>query len=374
VPEAFTVERYETLFQMISRVEGEICPGTSWRKIFRSLFPCGSVTGAPKIRTMEIISEIEASPRDIYTGAIGFISPLKKAVLNVAIRTVILNGSSGELGIGSGITIDSDPEKEYDECQLKARFLTSSFYPASFKKHGSRSDFSLIETMRWDPNKIDSVDNKGLMKGYFLLESHIERLTHSAHYFAFCLDFEGINKELARFAKVLYEKKIPYKIRILAKRGGSIDISVSEISLQKDQIRFFDLSPESVDSTNPFLYHKTTHRALYTKEYQRARARGLFDRVFTNERGELTEGTISNIFLEINGELLTPPVFSGLLNGTFRQNFIKKGHAKEQVLYPHDLKRAQSIYLSNSVRGLMRASYTDILSPGFSSTNSVSTC
>jgi len=126
VPEIFTVERYKTLFQMISRVEGEIRPDTSWNKIFNALFPCGSVTGAPKIRTMEIISEIESSPRGVYTGAIGFISPQRKAVLNVAIRTVVLDGESGELGIGSGITIDSDPEKEYDECRLKAEFLTNS--------------------------------------------------------------------------------------------------------------------------------------------------------------------------------------------------------------------------------------------------------
>jgi para-aminobenzoate synthetase/4-amino-4-deoxychorismate lyase len=352
VPEIFTVERYETLFQMISRVEGEIRLGTSWHKIFRALFPCGSVTGAPKIRTMEIISEIESSPRGVYTGAIGFISPQRKAVLNVAIRTVFLDGESGELGIGSGITIDSDPEREYDECKLKAKFLTDSLCLSSTKKGRSRKDFSLIETIRWDPGRGD----QEMAKGYFLLERHLERLSRSAHYFAFYLDLEKVRRELAEFEKGLYSKRKSYRVRMLLGRDGSIDISASVLSIQEKQV-CFDLSLKTVDSQDTFLYHKTTYRPLYTEEYQRAKACGYFDCVFANERGELTEGTISNIFLEIDGELVTPPVSSGLLNGTFRQDLVEQGNAREQVLYPDDLKKAQAIYLGNSVRGLLRASY-----------------
>jgi para-aminobenzoate synthetase/4-amino-4-deoxychorismate lyase len=363
VPEIFTVERYETLFQMISRVEGKIRPDTSWHKIFKALFPCGSVTGAPKIRTMEIISEIESSLRGVYTGAIGFISPQRKAVLNVAIRTVVLDGESGEIGIGSGITIDSDPVREYDECRLKARFLTNPLYP-HLKKGESRGDFSLIETMRWDPGRRE----QEVAEGYFLLERHLERLSRSAHYFAFYLDLEKVRKELAEFAKGLYSKRKPHRVRMLLGRDGSIDISASVLSMQEKQA-YFDLSAKAVDSQDPFLYHKTTYRPLFTEEYQRAKTRGLFDCVFVNERGELTEGTISNIFLEINGELVTPAVSSGLLNGTFRQELVEQGHAREQVLYPDDLKKARAIYLGNSVRGLLRASYRDMLSPGFSSTN-----
>jgi para-aminobenzoate synthetase/4-amino-4-deoxychorismate lyase len=351
VPEIFTVERYETLFQMISRVEGEIRPGTSWHKIFKALFPCGSVTGAPKIRTMEIISEIESSPRGVYSGAIGFISPRRKAVLNVAIRTVVLDGESGELGIGGGITIDSDPKREYDECRLKAKFLTNFLSLSSLNKQGSREDFSLIETMRWDPESGDH----GVAKGYFLLERHLERLSQSAHYFDFYLNIERVRRELAKFAKGLYAKRKSYRVRMLLGRDGSVNILASVLSTQEKPI-YFDLSSKAVDSQNPFLYHKTTYRPLYTEEYQKAKTRGLFDRVFTNERGELTEGTISNIFLEIDGELVTPPVFSGLLNGTFRQDFMEHGNAREQVLYPDDLKKAQAIYLGNSVRGLLRAS------------------
>jgi para-aminobenzoate synthetase/4-amino-4-deoxychorismate lyase len=351
VPEIFTVERYETLFQMISRVEGEIRPDTPWYKIFKALFPCGSVTGAPKIRTMEIISEIESSPRGVYTGAIGFISPQRKAVLNVAIRTVVLEGESGEIGIGSGITTDSDPEREYDECRLKARFLTNPLYP-HLKKGESREDFSLIETMRWDPGRRE----QEVAEGYFLLERHLKRLSQSAHYFAFYLDLEMVRKELAEFAKGLYPKRKPHRVRMLLERDGSIDISASVLSTQEKQA-YFDLSAKAVDSQDPFLYHKTTYRPLFTEEYQRAKTRGLFDCVFVNERGELTEGTISNIFLEINGELVTPAVSSGLLNGTFRQELVEQGHAREQVLYPDDLKKARAIYLGNSVRSLLRASY-----------------
>jgi para-aminobenzoate synthetase/4-amino-4-deoxychorismate lyase len=364
VPEIFTVERYKTLFQMISRVEGEIRPGTSWHKIFNALFPCGSVTGAPKIRTMEIISEIESSPRGVYTGAIGFISPQRKAVLNVAIRTVVLDGESGELGIGSGITIDSDPEREYDECRLKAEFLTNSLSLSSTKKGGSGKDFSLIETMRWDPGR----GEQEVIKGYFLLERHLQRLSCSAHYFAFYLDLEKVRRELSEFAKSLYSKRKFYRIRMLLGRDGSIDISTSVLSTQEKPV-CFDLSLKTVDSQDPFLYHKTTYRPLYTEEYQRAKTCGLFDCVFVNERGELTEGTISNLFLDIDGELVTPPVSSGLLNGTFRQDLVEQGNAGEQVLYPDDLKKARAIYLGNSVRGLLRASYMDMLSPGFSSTN-----
>jgi para-aminobenzoate synthetase/4-amino-4-deoxychorismate lyase len=364
VPEIFTVERYETLFQMISRVEGKIRPDTSWHKIFRALFPCGSVTGAPKIRTMEIISGIESSPRGVYTGAIGFISPQRKAVLNVAIRTVVLDGESGEFGVGSGITIDSDPEREYDECKLKAKFLTSSLSFPHLKKGEPRGDFCLIETMRWNPGR----GEQEVAGGYFLLERHLERLSQSAHYFAFYLDMEKVRKELAEFAKGLYSKRKPHRVRMLLGRDGSLAISASVLSTQKKQV-YFDLSARAVDSQDPFLYHKTTYRPVFTEEYQRAKTCGFFDCVFVNERGELAEGTISNIFLEINGELVTPPVSSGLLNGTFRHELVEQGIAREQVLYPDDLKKARAIYLGNSVRGLLRASYRDMLSPGFSSAN-----
>ncbi|MBW1931917.1 MAG: aminotransferase class IV [Deltaproteobacteria bacterium] len=193
-----------------------------------------------------------------------------------------------------------------------------------------------------------------VIKGYLLLERHLQRLSHSAHYFAFYLDLERVRRELAEFAEGLYSKRKSCRVRMLLGRDGSVDISASVLSTQEKQV-CFDLSLKTVDSQDPFLYHKTTYRHLYTEEYKRAKTCGLFDCV--NERGELTEGTISNLFLDIDGELVTPPVFSGLLNGTFRQNLIEQSNAREQVLYPDDLKKARAIYLGNSVRGLLRASY-----------------
>jgi len=218
-------------------------------------------------------------------------------------------------------------------------------------------DFSLIETMRWDPARGG---------GYFLLERHLERLLHSAQHFAFQLDLEKVKTELTQFAESLSGGK-SYRVRMLLGRGGSIDISTSVLSPQREPV-YFDLSQVAVDSQDPFLYHKTTHRPLYAEEYQKAKAKGLFDCIFVNERGELTEGAISNIFLEIEDRLITPPVSSGLLNGTLRQDLLEQGKTKEQILYPGDLERAHAIYLGNSVRGPLRACYRGISSPGFNST------
>ncbi|MBE9594763.1 MAG: aminotransferase class IV, partial [Proteobacteria bacterium] len=180
------------------------------------------------------------------------------------------------------ITIDSDPEREYDECRLKAEFLTNSLCLSSTKKGGSRKDFSLIETMRWDTGRGEQGG-----EGYFLLERHLERLSRSAHYFAFYMDLEKVRRELDKFAKGLHSKRKSYRVRMLLKRDGSVDISASVLSAQEKQV-YFDLSLKTVDSQNPFLYHKTTYRPLYTEEYQRAKTCGLFDCVFANERGELT--------------------------------------------------------------------------------------
>ena len=220
-------------------------------------------------------------------------------------------------------------------------------------------DFSLIETMRWDP------DRRG---GYFLLGRHLERLLHSAQRFAFQLDLEEIKTGLAQFAEGLYPEGKSYRVRMLLGRDGSVDISASVLSTQREPV-YFGLSQIAVDSQDLFLYHKTTHRPLYTEEYQKAKAKGLFDCIFVNERGELTEGAISNIFLEIEGMLITPPVSSGLLNGTLRQDLLEQEKAREQVLYPSDLERAHAIYLGNSVRGPLRACYRGRSSPGFNSTN-----
>ncbi len=341
VPELFTVERYNTLFQMISRVEGTLKKNTSWLDIFRSLFPCGSVTGAPKIRTMEIIRELEVSPRGVYTGAIGFISPEGKSVFNVAIRTVELSKGKGTMGIGSGITIGSDPEAEYEECILKAEFLTRPF-----------EDFHLIETILWEKKKRPETG----LEGYFLLSRHLERLEKSAHYFSFHFDHEFLIQKLRLLVRKLDMDEHPKRVRLLLARDGSVETEFSPLNQVEEPVPI-GLSKKKVASTDPFRYHKTTRRALLDEEHRIATERGLFDVIFINERGEITEGAITNIFIRRDGKLITPPLSSGLLPGTLRQELIETGKAAEKVIHANDLKEASEIYVGNSVRGLLRARY-----------------
>ena len=344
VDDLFRVERYETLFQMTSTVRSAIPQAAPWSEIFQAMFPSGSVTGAPKLRTMEIISELETSPRGIYTGAIGFISPGGKAVLNVAIRTVVLNGGKGEIGIGSGITMDSNPDAEYDECLLKSKFLiNSSGEGDKVVRQAPPLDFSLVETLRLDD------------KGYALLEGHLERLLTSAHYFSFRCDIAAVRDRLSMLAKdIKADKDTHYKVRLLLERSGGLSIDYSRIEPVIGMVKVA-LSEISMDSSDIFLYHKTTFRPGYGMEYKKAGAKGLFDCIFTNERGELTEGAITNIFIETDDGLFTPPVHCGLLNGTLRAALVASGKAVEKVMYPSELMRARAIYAGNSVRGIVRA-------------------
>lgn len=360
VPSLFTVERYETLFQMTSRIEGHLVPRTDWASVFAALFPCGSVTGAPKIRTMEIIAEVEACARGVYTGSVGFLAPNGRAVLNVAIRTVVLHGNVAELGIGSGITIDSDAQAEYEECGLKATFLTRS-----------RPDFSLVETLRWEPGDRQSgvmceewpIVNEGHIEmGYFLLERHLARLADSAHYFGFPCDLHAVRRTLGQVAGRFGSDGSARLVRLLLDRGGKVSCESFPVAPRFHQGPVkIGRSQSRVDSQDPFLFHKTTHRPLYKREHERAAALGLFDCLFVNERGELTEGAISNVFVRMDRELWTPPVACGLLNGTLRQELMAQGQVKERVLVPEELSRAEAVYVGNSVRGLVRAVLCDEL-------------
>jgi para-aminobenzoate synthetase/4-amino-4-deoxychorismate lyase len=336
VPELFTIERYETLFQITSTVEGRLRPGISWKDIFRSIFPCGSVTGTPKIRTMEIISELEPHPRDVYTGAIGFIGPDNQAAFNVAIRTVTLDKNQGVINVGSGITIDSDPDEEFEECILKGKF----FLTEAGKTQGFSSEFLLIETICWDKSA-----------GYHLLERHLKRLKDSAHYFSFRLDMEVLKGRLKKLEKRLFQEGKRKRVRLLLSRNGEISLSDSPVTPVSTHL--FSVSPDRVFSQDIFLFHKTTMRPLYDKYRREAEKAGLFDIIFMNERDEITEGTISNIFILSEGVLWTPPVECGLLDGTLRQELVEKGEARERIIFLHDLKKAEKIFLGNSVKGLV---------------------
>lgn len=335
VTDLFTVETYRSVHQMTSGVTSELRSDMGLADMLRALFPCGSVTGAPKVRAMEIIRELEAEPRGIYTGAIGYIAPSGDCQFNVAIRTVVLNGSDGEMGIGGGIVADSKEESEYEECLLKAHFLTNVDAP-----------FELIETLRYET-----------AKGYHLLERHLTRLRSSANHFGYPFSREAVldalNEEAARTTAPVA------LVRLLLAEDGTITVSAREITLPtKDTVWRFVVSDQVVDEKDPLFYHKTTRRQFYDAEMERQKElTGCDEVVFLNMRGELTEGTRTTLFLEQDGRLFTPALACGLLPGTLREELLDlpRAAASEAVLTPTDLARADRIYLGNSVRGLVRA-------------------
>jgi para-aminobenzoate synthetase/4-amino-4-deoxychorismate lyase len=316
--------------------------------LFHAIFPSGSVTGAPKIRTMEIIHELESAPRGVYTGGIGFFSPDGDIELNVPIRTLVLENNKGEMGIGSGIVYDSDAEKEWEECLLKGHFLTQP-----------KQDFELIETILWQPGK-----------GYWLLAEHLDRLHSSAHYFDFQTSRATIHAHLTEFAKG-FNNASPQRVRLLLKKDGRIFCKNTPCQqparttmepLDKDgttQHPRIMLSSRKTNSQSPFLYHKTTQRGFYDTEREQAVQDGYFEVLFTNEKDELTEGAITNIFIRKNDMLLTPSQECGLLNGVFRRYLMEQSGTltiREAVLTVKDLESADAIYVGNSVRGLVQVS------------------
>ncbi len=333
--ELFAVERYPTLWQMTSTVRAELREKIGCEEIFRALFPCGSVTGAPKVRAMQLIAELEAQPRGVYTGAIGYFSP-QRAAFNVAIRTLELDGAHGTMGAGSGIVIDSDPAQEYRECLLKANFLT----PAS---HPSPAQFSLIETMLWN-------------SAYPLLDLHLDRLADSADYFDFVCDRDHVRRALIEHART-FADTAARKVRLRMNRDGSLTITDEPLPANptNDRIGRVRIAQVRADPADPMLFHKTTRRPLYAAAFQQATRDGFDDVLFFNQRGELTEGAVSNVFVELDGRLFTPPVECGLLAGVYRRHLLEtRTDIEERVLIADDLRRADAIYLSNAVRGLRR--------------------
>ena len=330
VEDLFTVERYQTLLQMTSTVSGRLRAGVGWYEIFRSLFPSGSITGAPKIRTMQLLRGVERGPRGVYTGSIGFFAPGGRAVFNVAIRTLVIEHGRASMGVGGGIVADSDPEEEYRECLLKASFL----------KRQGRS-FHLIETMLWD-------------HGYMRLELHLQRLESSAGYFGFRCDRGDVLPCLHDAAKEFVAGE-RHRVRLLLNREGDVTItSIALVPAVEAPLRVF-LSEKRTDSGDVLLRHKTTQRDLYEREYAAARTAGFEEVLFLNERGELTEGAISNLFVERDGKLLTPPLACGVLPGVFREHLLEtRSDVEERVLRREDLRDAKAIFLCNSVRGMRR--------------------
>jgi para-aminobenzoate synthetase/4-amino-4-deoxychorismate lyase len=319
VPELFTIEKYPTLFQMTSTVQAKT--DASLDEIFSALFPCASITGAPKVSTMKIIAELETTPRKIYTGSIGFISPNRKAQFNVAIRTALIDreNKTAEYGLGGGIVWDSTSADEYSEALLKARVLTENPRP-----------FELLETLLWTPED-----------GFFLREKHLARMQDSADYFGFPFSGAEFENQIDGLAKHFTS---PQRVRVLLDKLGQFKIETRDFQAQGKVFKI-RLAENPVDSKNIFLFHKTTQREMYPPV-----SAGFDDLLLWNENGELTEFTIGNLVAEIDGELFTPPISCGLLAGTFRSHLLGTGKISERVIHKDELGKFSKIFLVNSVR------------------------
>ena len=327
VPELFTVEKYPTLWQMTSTVTAQT--DAPLAKLFSALFPCASITGAPKVSTMRIISELESTRRNLYTGSIGYIAPDRKATFNVAIRTALIDreSHSAEYGVGGGIVWDSASADEYAEALLKARVLTEE-----------RPQFSLLETMLWNPEE-----------GFFLREKHTARLLDSAGYFGFSVSKEKVEKLLDQISSGL---SVPMRIRLLVDRMGEIVVEKLPFQAIVNPLRVM-LAKHPVRSDDVFLYHKTTHRFMYEQALRSVGATNhdrYNDVILYNERGELTEFSIGNLIVELDGRLVTPPVSCGLLAGTFRAHLVESCQVAERIVHVEELKNCTKVFLINSVR------------------------
>jgi para-aminobenzoate synthetase/4-amino-4-deoxychorismate lyase len=324
----FAVERYRTLLQMTSTISGELRPNLTFEEIFYALFPCGSITGAPKIRTMQIIQELERQPRGVYTGAIGHIAPSGDATFNVAIRTLVLRDGVARMGVGGGIVADSEAASEYRECQLKASFLTRA-----------APQFQLIETMLFDGS------------GMPFLPLHLDRLASSAAYFEFNFDRSAIESRIEELTALLPIGQ-QFRLRLLLSANGEVALTHTAIT-QGSSPWAVRISPHRVKADDILLRHKTTQRELYDREYARARQDGFDEAIFLNEKEELAEGAISTLFVKLEGRLVTPPLASGVLPGVFRRHILAtEPGAGERPLGLDDLRHAEAVYLGNSVRGL----------------------
>ncbi|MBI2276864.1 MAG: aminodeoxychorismate synthase component I [Dechloromonas sp.] len=325
VDRLFEIEDYPTVWQMVSEVSAEV-GSCRFDAVLRALFPCGSITGAPKIRAMQIAAELEVEPRGSYTGALGWLAPNGDFRLNVAIRTLELSaGGAGKLGIGSGIVADSQPAAEWQECLLKASFLRDC-------DHGLK----LIETLRREDGQ------------YPRLGGHLARLRRSATWLGFALDEGELLRQLAA-----QPAAGNWRIRLTLAKGGEIEVQSFVLQAEAGGICRARLADVMIDSSNPLRRHKTTERQVYDEALAGlAGDTSIFDVVFLNERGEVAEGARSNVFVDRDGGLLTPPLNSGCLPGVLRAELLDNGQAREGILWPDDL--ASGFWLGNALRGLIR--------------------
>lgn len=325
VPSLFAIEKYPTVWQMTSTVTAKTT--ASIVEIMKALFPCCSVTGAPKARTMQIIAELETTPRKIYTGAIGFLESNRRAQFNVAIRTVVMDKRKGEAeyGTGGGVVWASTPDGEYEECLTKARVLTDA-----------RPEFELFETILFTQER-----------GFFLLDEHLGRLRDSAAYFDYPMDTAVMMRMLTMLDAYLRRFSHDCRVRLVLHRDGQPTFAIRPIRRESVPVRV-KLASVPVDSNNVFLYHKTTNRNVYDDAL--AAVPDCDDVLLWNERGEITESTVANVVVELDGALLTPTVSCGLLAGTFREVLLREGKIKERIIVKDELSKASRLFLVNSLR------------------------
>lgn len=343
VPRLFEVQRFSSVLQMTSSVEAQLQPQLGLAQIMTALFPCGSITGAPKRRTMEIIAELETEPRAIYTGAIGWFDapPTGQKVgdfcLSVPIRTLVLQAPHqdglrpGVMGVGAGIVHDSVATDEYAECQLKAKFLT-----------GLVPQFELFETMHFS-----------LEGGCRHLERHLRRLRDSAHYFRFVLDEQRIRQEISDLQAGLTPHSA-YRLRLSLQHDGRFDFQCELIQALPEVVKLL-VAPAPCKTDALMLRHKTSVRREYDQAWQAAVREGAFDMLFCNRAGFLTEGGRSNLFIRLAGQWLTPPVSDGVLPGIMRSVMLEELQARERHLTLDDLYAAEEIVLCNALRGRLSA-------------------
>ncbi len=327
VKNLFEIEKYETVYQMVTTIKSKLRKNTKLSEVLKNIFPCGSITGAPKIRTMEIINELEKEKRGIYTGSIGLINK-NNITFNISIRTLSISKKTGkgEIGLGSGIVWDSLADEEFEETKLKGRFLSEP-----------TGQFEIIETMLVENRKI------------FLLEEHLDRMRHAAEFFLFKFDKKKILEQLQMI--ILKLDNNSNRLKISLNKWGRLSYQLMPI-VKNDEKTAVIISNKRINSQNKFQYFKTTNRLVYDSEYKIYSAKGFYDVIYLNENEELAEGAISNIFVYKNGVISTPPLNAGVLPGVYRKYLLKNNSLIREIhLHLEDLLEADKIILTNSVRG-----------------------
>jgi para-aminobenzoate synthetase/4-amino-4-deoxychorismate lyase len=336
VPALFSIEPYASVWQMTSTVEARVRSGATFADIVRALFPCGSITGAPKYKTMQLIDAIESTPRGLYTGAIGWLDRRGDFCMSVAIRTLVVREGRGTMGVGAGIVLDSVAADEYAECLLKASFLT-----------GADPGLELFETA------FGTREN-----GVRHIDRHLARLAQSALYLGFRFDREELKIRIDECCRT-FDEGTPHRLRIALDKGGKITLTHAPLA---------PLNTETVDvllasehgfapqaSSDPLLRHKTTRRADYDRAWKEAESQGAFDMLFFNEREELTEGGRSTVFVKLDNRWWTPPIGAGVLPGVMRAVLLDELSAAERTITREELASAEALMVSNALRGAIKA-------------------